>query len=201
VFVNGIMLAGVGGAVVPLAVHLLNRSRARTVKWGAMMFLEGGRPSRVASTRLKEWSLLAVRMGLIAALAMALSRPVASATWTGGSTGPVTLVVVLDRSASMGMIENGHARFETARSTVLAALGALHKGDAAALVLMGDGGASQLFADPTTDLSAVTAYVSGLGVFVWRSGHRVGAMAGRGYSGSKPGGAGAIFCWFRIGRR
>jgi hypothetical protein len=156
------MLAGLGGALVPLVVHLLNRSRARTVRWGAMMFLPGGRGNRVTSDRLKEWSLLAVRMGLVAALAMALARPVASATWTGAPTGPATLVVVLDRSASMGMIENGHARWETARSSALQALGALRKGDRAALVLIGDGGGSQRFAEPTTDIGAVSAYVSGL---------------------------------------
>jgi hypothetical protein len=158
------MLAGIGGAVVPLAVHLLNRSRARTVRWGAMMFLDGSGGRRVASARVKEWSLLAVRMGLVASLAMALSRPVVSATLSSSSTGAVTLVVVLDRSASMGMVENGQSRFDVARSTVLSALGALQKGDAAALVLTGDGGASQPFAEPTTDLSAVSAYVSGLAV-------------------------------------
>ena len=40
-FLNAIMLAGIGGAVLPLVLHLMNRARYRTVEWGAMMFLRG----------------------------------------------------------------------------------------------------------------------------------------------------------------
>ena len=40
-FLNVTMLAGIAGALLPLVVHLLSRSRYRTVDWGAMIFLQG----------------------------------------------------------------------------------------------------------------------------------------------------------------
>src|SRR4051794_14085212 len=36
-FLNAIMLAGVGAAVMPIVLHLLARARYRTVDWGAML--------------------------------------------------------------------------------------------------------------------------------------------------------------------
>ena len=40
-FLNPLLLACIGGAVVPLVLHLLSRARYRSVDWGAMMFLVG----------------------------------------------------------------------------------------------------------------------------------------------------------------
>ena len=69
-FLNATMLAGIAGALVPLVLHLLSRSRYRTVEWGAMMFLDGGDARVMQSARIKQWLLLLMRMGLVAALAM-----------------------------------------------------------------------------------------------------------------------------------
>ncbi len=38
-FLNPLMLLGVGAAVLPLVLHLLSRSRYRTIDWGGMLFL------------------------------------------------------------------------------------------------------------------------------------------------------------------
>jgi hypothetical protein len=45
-FDHPIMLAGLGGAVIPLVLHLLGRARYRSVEWGAMMFLVEGPSAR-----------------------------------------------------------------------------------------------------------------------------------------------------------
>jgi len=58
-------------ALLPLVLHLLSRSRYRTVEWGAMMFLDGGDARVMQSARIKQWVILLMRMGLVAALAMA----------------------------------------------------------------------------------------------------------------------------------
>src|SRR5438067_2154405 len=70
-FENVLMLAGLGGAVVPLVIHLLARARYRTVDWGAMMFLDGAAPRYRDGGRLREWALLGVRMAAVALLATA----------------------------------------------------------------------------------------------------------------------------------
>ncbi len=71
-FINPVMLAGLGGAVVPLVLHLLSRARYKDVEWGGMMFLAGADARQRQSARLSQAFLLAVRMAMVAALAVAL---------------------------------------------------------------------------------------------------------------------------------
>src|SRR5215212_2436973 len=105
-FEHPIMLAGLGGAVIPLVLHLLGRARYRSVEWGAMMFLDPRRTRYSYGTAVKEWTLLGLRMGGVALLAVALARPVVQSPDLPGE-GRVTAAIVLDRSASMGVEDNG----------------------------------------------------------------------------------------------
>src|SRR3954470_13046142 len=99
-FLNLAMLAGVAGALVPLVLHLLSRARYRTVDWGAMMFLDGVGAERQQHSRLNQWLLLLVRMGVIALLAVALARPVLRGRFANPREGQrVVAVVLLDCSA------------------------------------------------------------------------------------------------------
>src|SRR5436190_1334528 len=138
-FDHPIMLAGLGGAVIPLVLHLLGRARYRSVEWGAMMFLDeqlAGPRVRLAA-HVKEWVLLALRMGMVALLAIALARPVVTAPDIAGE-GRVTAAIVLDRSASMGIEDNGIPRIEAARQTVVRILAGLNRGDQVGLITAGD---------------------------------------------------------------
>jgi hypothetical protein len=107
-FINAVMLAGLGGAMLPLVLHLLSRSRYRTVDWGAMMFLQQRVARQRSSMRLRQVVLLLVRMAIVATLAVALARPVVHGQWgTLAEEGRVTAVIILDRSASMAFEESG----------------------------------------------------------------------------------------------
>ena len=75
-FSNAVLLIGLAGAVVPLVLHLLSRARYQSVEWGAMMFLEGLEARQQYSGRLQQFLLAAIRMAVIAFLAMALAGPV-----------------------------------------------------------------------------------------------------------------------------
>jgi hypothetical protein len=159
------MLAGLGGALVPLVLHLLSRARYRSVDWGAMMFLDGADPSDRRSSRLKQYVLLAVRMGIVAVLAVALARPLAGGAWAGlAPGGATTVVLILDCSASMATIENGRWRMDAAREAAAAFLAQLREGDRAVLLTPG---ATIAIADtdetgipPTTDLRTIAARVA-----------------------------------------
>ena len=113
---NPLMLAWLGGAAVPLVLHLLSRSQYRAVPWGAMMFLNGTDAGPQRSAHLKQWVLLLLRMCLVGLLAMALARPVIASKYawvpTAGLTtgGPAAVVIILDDSASMGYQSNGKSR-------------------------------------------------------------------------------------------
>src|SRR4051812_11813350 len=137
VFLNITMLAGIAGALVPLVLHLLSRSRYRTVDWGAMMFLQGAEAHVMQSARIKQWLILLLRMALIAALAMALAQPVMRGRWGGlARDARVNAVIVLDCSGSMQFDENGKSRLELARAAVLNILESL-KESSVAIVLTG----------------------------------------------------------------
>lgn len=153
-FINTIMLAGIAGAALPLVVHLLSRARVRTIDWGAMMFLEEGPGTQEHAARLKQWTLLLLRMATVALLAIAMARPIAVGSWAGPG-GPLTAVIVVDVSASMAQpTEGGRTRADAAREAVLRILSTMEKGDRAALILAG---AVPRNADvaPTADLQAV----------------------------------------------
>lgn len=178
-FLNAIMLAGLGGMALPLVVHLLSRWRYRSVEWGAMMFLEGKEGSRTHSARLRQWTLLAVRMALVGLLAVALARPVVKARGGVGPEGRITAVIVLDRSYSMAYEEAGRSRFDKAREAVLQILAGLRKGDEVALVLMGDG-AEVVHSEPTGNLQQVARLVSDLQVSRGAADVQAGLLAARG---------------------
>ena len=102
-FINPLMLVGLAGMALPVLAHLLSKKRYDVVSWGAMQFLKLGRNAR-RRLRLEELLLLAVRMGLIALLAIALARP-----WVAGgflanhvSKQSRDVVLVVDGSYSMG---------------------------------------------------------------------------------------------------
>src|SRR5438477_8379358 len=155
-FLNPTMLAGLGGAAVPLVLYLLARARYRDVEWGAMMFLEARDPRSGAIARMKEWILLLTRMALVGLIAIALARPVIARKWAG-QEGRVTAVIVLDRSYSMGFEEAGRSRFARAREAVLQILAALRKGDEVALITVGE---KVVAAEPTANLQTVAGEVA-----------------------------------------
>jgi hypothetical protein len=100
-FLNPLLLWGLLAAAVPIAIHLINRRRHKTIQWAAMQFLlKATRESR-GKKKLRHILILTCRALAIAALAFAAARPIVSGLigWGGGSID--TVVLLLDRSASM----------------------------------------------------------------------------------------------------
>src|SRR5687768_3579769 len=161
---NSVMLAGIGGAAVPLVLHLLSRARYRSVDWGAMMFLEGADSNQWQSTRLKQWLLLLLRMAIVALLAVALAQPVARGQWTWlAQEGRVIAVILVDVSASMGFDENGPSRLQLAQDAARQVISNLRKEDRITLLLLGQE-QSESDLQPSSDRQAVLARVDNLTV-------------------------------------
>lgn len=101
-FLQPILLAGLPLVALPILIHLINRQRHRTIRWAAMMFLLDAQRMTRGMARLRHWLILAMRVLAIAALVIAIARPLASG-WLGLAVGgqPDTTILVLDRSASM----------------------------------------------------------------------------------------------------
>lgn len=159
-FLNPIMLAGLGGAAIPLVLHLLSRARYRSVDWGAMMFLTSRKARQLQSTRLRQLILLLVRMAIVALLAMALARPVLSRGSALAEEARGSVVILLDRSMSTAFEENGRPRFEACRQSALAVLGTLKRGDQVALVELG--ARTDVPVQFTTDLQSLASRIDGM---------------------------------------
>ncbi|HEX8324271.1 MAG TPA: BatA domain-containing protein [Tepidisphaeraceae bacterium] len=157
-FTNPLMLAGLAAAVLPLVLHLVGRSRARTIDWGSLPLEDAGPMRGSFIGRIQGHALLAVRCLLIVLLALALARP----EWSAGAAAEPSsaVVLVLDASPSMLHPEDNATRFELARRAALNRLGRLNRGDQAGLIVLGVVPAADI--SLTADLQAVASQLVSL---------------------------------------
>ena len=140
---NAAMLVGLLGAALPVIIHFLNRRRDPVVEWGAMQFLDLGRRAR-QRLRLTELLLMLARMGLLAAVALALARPfLAAAPGKGGLLGSGggaarDVVIVVDGSASMDRSSGGNTPRALAVDWARRFVAGLGPGDSVAVLVAGD---------------------------------------------------------------
>jgi hypothetical protein len=117
---------------LPLIIHLINQRRFQTVHWGAMMFLLSARALSRGYSRLRHWLIMLMRMLAVAAVILAVGRPL-SRGWLAlaGGGRPDTAIVILDRSPTMQARDREAAdtKLDTGRrqlAEALATLGAAH---------------------------------------------------------------------------
>jgi hypothetical protein len=100
-FLQPLMLLALPLAALPVIIHLIHLYRRRQVKWAAMMFLMAAQRMNKGLSRLRQVLILALRVIVLAALVLAVCRPL-SGGWLGLTGGaPDTVIILLDRSASM----------------------------------------------------------------------------------------------------
>lgn len=151
-FLQPLLLFGLPLALLPILIHLINQHRHRTVPWAATMFLLNARKLTRGIARLRQLLILAFRVLAVLTLLFAASRPLAGG-WLGMAGGKAdTILLLLDRSASMEMqnLETG----ESKRSTALARIGELIEttGGSTELVLIDSATLRPL---PVTDIEAL----------------------------------------------
>lgn len=113
-FVNPALLAGTLLALVPLAIHLLNRQRYKPMPWAAMRFVLAAYRKTRRRAQLENLILLLLRMAAVALLALAIARPFV------GDQSPLAalaqsrrdLALVIDASASTGYRADMKSSFE-----------------------------------------------------------------------------------------
>ena len=96
-------LAGLAAVVVPIVLHLRHRDKDTPHRFPSLMFVER-LPIRTAQRRrITDWPLLLLRALAIVLLVLAFARPLWSRPGvTRASAGDRTVIVLLDRSMSMG---------------------------------------------------------------------------------------------------
>ncbi len=94
-------LAGLLAIAVPIIIHLVMGRRGRRVDLGTLRFLKIVLRQNIRRRRLKRWLLLALRIAGVGLLAFLFARPYLLAE--PPKTGERLVVVLIDRSASMGL--------------------------------------------------------------------------------------------------
>ena len=149
-------LAGLAALSLPVIIHLLNKLRIREVRWAAMRFLQTAAQKNQRRVKMQDLLLLILRCLVLALIVFAFARPtfekIEKSTLVAGD--PLTVMVLLDQSASMGASDGVETRFTAARDSALKFLEQLPSGSAAGLLLVNDTYASPV-ARPSRDLSLV----------------------------------------------
>ena len=100
-FLEPALLFALPLAALPVVIHLIHLYRRRQVKWAAMMFLLMAQRMNKGLSRLRQVLILAFRVLAVAAIIFVITRPLAGG-WLGLTGGaPDTVMILLDRSASM----------------------------------------------------------------------------------------------------
>jgi hypothetical protein len=133
-FLNLMLVGGALAGGIPLAIHLLRRSNPKVVHWGAMQFLVSKTLQQRRRFQLERLLLLLLRIAIPVVLALCMARPVLS--WLRGlaASGPKSLVVLLDDSASMASGGAGQSGLEQAVGVLQKELSALPRGSEVAVL-------------------------------------------------------------------
>jgi hypothetical protein len=157
-FLTPLFLAGLSALAVPVVIHLINRERREVVEFPSLMFLQRIPYRSVRRQKLRHVFLLVMRCLALAIVVAAFARPFVRrpAATQVTSSGARELVVLVDRSYSMGAGDHWTRAQEAARRAVAS----LAPSDRATIVAF-DNEATAV-TPPTADRAVLNAAIGGL---------------------------------------
>lgn len=156
-FLAPLFLVGLAAVAVPIWVHMIQRERKDIVEFPSLMFIRKIPYQSVERRRIHNWWLLALRLAALILVVAAFSRPfftIDSIVSAATATGARDVVILLDRSASMGYGDHWTRAQDEARK-VVSGLG----GDDRATLVLFDRGAEEAVR-ATSDRGSLTAAIS-----------------------------------------
>lgn len=155
-----LMLLGLLGLGLPLLAHLRGRETPRPLQFAGLRFLGASDEVLTHSRRLRDILLLLVRLGLLALIVAALTRPVTTGDARVAVLGePHDAVILLDASFSLALETGGRSLRAAADDAAAAILDALPPGSRVGLVTSDPAGPRiELSADPGRVRAAVAAW-------------------------------------------
>lgn len=154
IFLNQILAFGAAAFAIPLIIHILNRSRFKTVDWGAMHLLESIIKVNHKRFRIEQLILLLVRCAIPILLALCLARPVLTGSRILEGDAPVSMVILFDNSYSMDVVSEDGTQFDRAIEAASAIVDSTSRGSEISVILTG-GSPTPLFDQPLFDSDAV----------------------------------------------
>ncbi len=163
-FLNPAFLFALAASAVPLLIHLLSRRRTREVPFSSLRFLERSDRKSMRRINLRRLILLALRTAAIALIALAFARPVITGRTASLFPGkePKSVVVMIDRSYSMGVRGSAGTAFDAAAAAALDIAGSLEEDDELTIALF-DEGVEEIFTAERTGRAAAAGALAGAG--------------------------------------
>lgn len=154
-FLAPLFFAALATLAVPIIIHLTQRERKQIVEFPSLMFLQRIPYQSVRRRRIRDWPLLMMRLAAIILIVLAFARPFfeRDTIALASSSGPREVVILLDRSYSMGYGD----RWARAQAAARQAVQGLTRSDHATLILFGTSAQAEVRA--TADLSRVLAAI------------------------------------------
>src|SRR5688500_9356976 len=119
-FLNPLVLLALAAASIPLLLHLLNRSRLRTIEFSSLRFLKELQKTRIRRIKINNILLMLLRIGLIVFAVLAFARPALRGSMgLPGAHAATTAVILVDDSFSMALRDERGERLEQAKRAAL----------------------------------------------------------------------------------
>jgi hypothetical protein len=104
-FIQIAYLSAAAAVAIPIVIHMVFRQKTHRADLGTLRFLRVVLQRNARRRRVMRWLLLALRMACIALLAVLFARPYWRAFQSAGQK--ETVAVLIDRSATMELADNG----------------------------------------------------------------------------------------------
>jgi hypothetical protein len=156
-FLTPLFLVGLAGLAIPVILHLIQKERKNVVQFPSLMFLRRIPYQSVRRRRIRHWLLLFMRLAALALIVLAFARPFLRNTEiTAGASGAREVVILLDRSYSMGYGD----KWAKAVAAAERAINTLTPADRASIVLFSS--STEVALRSAADRGRLLAAVSGL---------------------------------------
>lgn len=143
-FLNSAFLLALAAVSIPLIIHFLSKRRIKTIEFSSLKFLEQMQRSRMRWLKIKELLLLVLRMIIIALIVMAFARPTLRG-FVGSSRAASSVVIILDRSASMEAEGETGSIFDEAKRQAGRLIDILDPGDLVTIISYSGSGSAFAF--------------------------------------------------------
>src|SRR4029079_4539539 len=136
-FVAPLVLGGLGALALPVLIHLIQREKQTVVEIPSLMSLRRIPYQSVRRRRIRDWSLLLMRLAALTPIAIAFARPVflPHNLDQAAQAGAREAVILVDTSYSMDYGD----RWSRAKSAATDAIRGMGPGDRASLVFFATG--------------------------------------------------------------
>jgi Aerotolerance regulator N-terminal len=135
-FLHPLALVGLAAAAIPALLHLLERRVAPEAEFPPLRYLSEAERQNARRLKLRHLLLLILRTAVIVLIVLAAARPLFPTRASGGSVHePTALAVILDNSASSGLVADGRPALERLKAVARGSLSRASAADRLWLVL------------------------------------------------------------------